>query len=352
MDMRRYWLPACVLPLAVLAAGCSEQQAQQPAAEQAHVRRHEPPVTIDVCGQAMHYDHVPQRAVTHDVNITEMFLFLGLGDSLVGYSGISPQKAISPQLSPWLERVPSLSAQGMNMESLLGVNADFVFGGWSYGFRAGGVTPERLAEHGITSYVLTESCIRVQQRERVALDDGFKDMENVARIFGIEQQAQARIAPLRAALRQLRQEMRDQASPAQRPRVFVFDSGEKIPATVGHFGMPQAMMDEAGATNIFADLPSNWSKGNWEDVIDRDPEWIIIIDYGMPNAQGKIDFLLRKKELEAVSAIRNRRFFVMTYAEATPGPRNVETAQRLAAALHPERQITINPVDFSPEAVH
>jgi iron complex transport system substrate-binding protein len=349
MAMRRYLLQTCMLPLALLAAGCGEQKTPQPAVDQAHAREHAPAVVIDVCGQPTRYDRVPQRAVTHDVNIAEMFLFLGLGEKLVGYGGISSHKAISPQLSTWLERVPNLSAQGMNMESLLGVNADFVFGGWSYGFRPDGVTPQRLAEHGMASYVLSESCIHVQRRARVALDDGFQDLENVASIFGIRQQAEARIAPLRAALQQLRQQMQ---GVAHRPRVFVFDSGEKLPTTVGRFGMPQAMMDEAGASNIFADLDKNWPKGNWEDVIDRDPEWIIIVDYGTPNAQGKIDFLLQKKELAAVSAIRNKRFFVMSYAEATPGPRNVETAQRLAAALHPERQITVNAVKFSPEALH
>lgn len=349
MAMRRFLLCACMLPLALLAAGCGKQQTPQPAVDQAHAREHAPAVVIDVCGQPTRYDRVPQRAVTHDVNIAEMFLFLGLGEKLVGYGGISSQKAISPQLSPWLARVPNLSEQGMNMESLLGVNADFVFGGWSYGFRPGGVTPERLAEHGVASYVLSESCIHVQQRERVALDDGFKDMENVANIFGIRPQAEARMAPLRAALQQLRQQMQ---GVVDRPRVFVFDSGEKLPTTVGRLGMPQAMMDEAGATNIFADLAKNWPKGNWEDVIDRNPEWIIIVDYGTPNAQGKIDFLLQKKELEAVSAIRHRRFFVMSYAEATPGPRNVETAQRLAAALHPERKIGVNAVEFKQEALH
>jgi hypothetical protein len=31
----------------------------------------------------------------------------------------------------------------------------------------------------------------------------------------------------------------------------------------------------------------------------------------------------------------------MSYAEATPGPRNIEAAQRLAAALHPERKIRV-----------
>lgn len=304
-----------------------------------------PPVTVNVCGQPQTYAAVPRRAVTHDVNITEMFLFLGLADRLAGYSGVYAAKEVSPQLAPALARVPNLSPRGMNLENIVAAQADFVFGGWSYGFQPGGVTPELLARYGIASYVLTESCIRVQKRTGVALEDAFVDMDNVARIFGVERQAAPRIQRLRDDLALLQKEMRGNAS---RPRVFVFDSGEKIPTTVGRYGMPQAMLEAAGARNIFDDIASNWPKGNWEDVLLRDPEWIVIIDYGQPGAQGKIDFLLQKKELQTVSAIRHKRFFVMTYAEATPGPRNVETAQRLAAALHRDRRITITPVRFQP----
>lgn len=301
------------------------------------------PLVIDVCGQPQRYDRVPQRAVTHDVNITEMFLFLGLGPKLVGYSGIPSQKEISPELKDQFAQVPKLSSQDMNLEALLEVRADFVFGGWSYGFRPGGVTPELLANHGIASYVLSESCIRIQKRERVALGDTLADLRNVALIFDIAPHAQGQIEKLQASIDQLAAQMQGNT---HKPRVFVFDSGEKIPTTVGGFGMPQAMLDAAGGSNIFADIPSNWPKGNWEDVITRDPEWIIIIDYGRPSAQGKIDFLRAKPELAGVSAIRKQQFFVISYAEATPGPRNVNVAQRLAAALHPERAITVDPVPW------
>lgn len=305
------------------------------------------PLVIDVCGQPQRYDRVPQRAITHDVNITEMFLFLGLGPRLVGYSGIPSRKEISPELMTQLAQVPKLSSQDMNLENMLEARADFVFGGWSYGFRPGGVTPELLAQHGVASYVLSESCIHVQKREQVALGDTLADLRNVARIFAIEAQAQGQIDKLQASIEQLAAQMQGNT---HRPRVFVFDSGEKIPTTVGGFGMPQAMLDAAGGSNIFADIASNWPKGNWEDVITRDPEWIIIIDYGQPNAQGKIDFLRAKPELAGVSAIREQRFFVISYAEATPGPRNVHVAQRLAAALHPDRQITVDPVPWLPAA--
>ncbi|MFT3721281.1 ABC transporter substrate-binding protein [Pseudorhodoferax sp.] len=326
--------------LAVLLAACSRHEGEAPRASvpgpAAAVAAAEPaavaPVTVEVCGQPVAYPRVPQRVVTHDVNITEMFLFLGLGEYLVGTSGIPADKEIDPAFRAQLARVPSLSRGAMNLEAIVGARADFVFGGWSYGFRPGQVTPELLARHGIASYVLTESCIHVGPRQRVSMDDTLADLRAIARIFRIERQAEPRIQELERALRDL--EQRTQAVP-QRPRVFVYDSGQDIPVTSGRYGMPQAMIEAAGGRNIFDDIPRNWPRGNWEDVVARDPEWIVIVDYGQPDAQGKIDFLLHKPELAGVDAVRHRRFFVLTYAEATPGPRNVARARALAAALHP-----------------
>lgn len=336
------------MPVAALLAGCepakgsdhgglAQRAKTSGALSAAQQIRHDPPLVLDVCGKPQTYTQVPQRAVTHDVNITEMFLFLDLGDRLVGYSGIPSRKEIAPEIKPALEHVPNLSAHDMNLEAMVDARTDFVFGGWSYGFRAGGITPELLAEHGIASYVLSESCIRVQSRQRVGLEDVEWDLKNLARIFAVEAQAGAQVLQLKAARESLARQM---AGNTSRPRVFVFDSGEKIPVTAGRYGMPQAILDAAGARNIFEDIPSNWPRGNWEDMIERDPEWIVIVDYGVPGAQGKMDFLLGKPELAQVSAIRQRQFFVMSYAQATPGPRSVQVAQRLAAVLHPELGVT------------
>ncbi|WP_240939299.1 ABC transporter substrate-binding protein [Diaphorobacter sp. HDW4A] len=292
------------------------------------------PLVIDVCGKPVTYARVPQRAVTHDVNITEMFLYLGLGSRLVGYSGIPASKDVSLRYRAALAKVPDLSRKDMNLESMLGVRADFVFGGWSYGFRAGGVTPALLARYGVDSYVLRESCIHVEKRERIVLSDSLIDMRNVARIFDVEKENALKLQALESRIQALEGEMQ---GVTKRPRVFVYDSGQRLPVTVGRFGTPHAMIEAAGGQNIFSDIASNWPTGNWEDVIARDPEWIVIIDYDQPDAQGKIDFLLAKKELAHVEAIRNKRFFVMTYSDATPSPANVDRAEALARRLHPER---------------
>jgi iron complex transport system substrate-binding protein len=97
------------------------------------------------------------------------------------------------------------------------------------------------------------------------------------------------------------------------------------------------MIEAAGGTNIFNDVDSSWTQVNWEDVVDRNPEHIVIIDYGETNAQGKIDFLKGQPELADVDAIQNDNFVVLTYAEATPGPRNVARTRTLAEAFYPEK---------------
>lgn len=213
-----------------LLAACSPPQPPAPPAAQAAspATAAVPPVTVDVCGQPVRYDTVPQRAVTHDVNITELFLDLGLGDRLVGYSGISTRKEIDPAFRPLLDAVPNLSQQGMNIETIVGVEADFVFGGWSYGFREGQVTPAMLAELGIASYILTESCIRKVARDKVSLEDTFADMLAIGRIFRIEAQAQQRVAQQRAELHAVTAALQDVR---HRPRVFVYDSGTDAPTT-------------------------------------------------------------------------------------------------------------------------
>ena len=74
---------------------------------------------------------------------------------------------------------------------------------------------------------------------------------------------------------------------------------------------------------------------NWESVVERDPEVILIVDYGPSTWQQKRDFLLRQPALKDVRAIRDQRFIVLTYLEVTPSVENAVAIEKLADALHP-----------------
>ena len=291
------------------------------------------PVTVEVCGEPVTFDAPPERAVTNDVNITEIFLDVGLKDKLVGYSGVSDTREVGPDFREQLADVPLLSPKYIDLEALVGAEPDFFFAGWNYGFsEEKGITPTELEKYGIKSYVLTESCIRIMEREQVSLEDTFTDLLNIGRIFGVEAQAQAKVDQYRAELAEISQTIGQVEQPW---RVFVYDSGEESPFTAAKFAMPNAMIEAAGATNIFNDVESSWTQVNWEDVVERNPEHIVIIDYGEVSAEGKIDFLKSQPELADVEAIKNDKFVVLTYAEATPGPRNVARTRTLAEAFYP-----------------
>ena len=320
-----------VTVMAGLALGaCSDHRSVDAVVSPAKAAR--APLSIAVCDQPVAYDKVPQRAVVHGINLLEMFLALGLQDRLVGYGGLRDIQRLPKAMQPLLAQVPDLSSQGMNLETLLNAEPDFVFSGWSYGFRQGQITPVSLQELGIASYVLSESCIRQVARERVSLEDTFNDLLNLGRIFDIEARATALVNSQRAELQRITDALKGQS---ENPKVFVFDSGSDIPVTTGRYAMPQAMIEAAGGSNIFDDLNSSWMRGNWEDVIARDPDWIVIVDNDRPVADGKRQFLLAKPELSQLKAIREQKFVLMDFSEATPGPRNVEATRRLAHALHP-----------------
>lgn len=318
------------LALALTLSACSDHRPADTSAAPGKAAR--APLSIEVCGQPVVYDQVPQRAVVHGINLLEMFLALGLQDRLAGYGGLRDIQRLPPAMQPLLAKVPDLSSQGMNLETLLNAEPDFVFSGWSYGFRQGQITPASLQELNIASYVLSESCIRQVARERVSLEDTFNDLLNLGRIFAIEARAQALVNGQRAELQRITDALKDLT---KKPKVFVFDSGSDIPVTTGRYAMPQAMIEAAGGSNIFDDLNSSWMRGNWEDVIARDPDWIVIVDNDRPVADGKRQFLLGKPELSQLKAIREQKFVLLDFSEATPGPRNVEATRRLAHALHP-----------------
>lgn len=289
------------------------------------------PVTVTSCNREVTFEAAPQRAVSNDVNLTEMMLALGLTDHMVGYTGVSGWKTLDETLRQGVAELPELSPEYPTKEVLLGADADFYFAGWNYGMRVGGeVTPDSLAEFDIAVYELTESCIHIMDKPKASMDDMYNDLLNLGRIFGIEEKAAAlvqgyqdEIAAYTASLPALE----------AAPKVFIYDSGEDKPFTAGRYAIPTAMIELAGGTNIMDDTASSWLEIGWEPVIERNPDVIVIVNYGSVTAEQKIAFMKDNPAFKDIPAVANDRFVVLEYVEATPGPRNIAAIKRLAEAF-------------------
>jgi iron complex transport system substrate-binding protein len=291
------------------------------------------PVTVESCARSVTFDAAPERAISNDVNLTEMMLVLGLRDRMVGYTGISGWKTLDEKMRAGVAELPELSAKYPTKEVLAGAEADFFFAGWNYGMKVGGeVTPETLEPLGIKVYELTESCIHIGPKARSSMEDMYADIRNLGAIFGVSDRAEALITEWTARLEVATAGV-DRSQPL---RVFVYDSGEEAPFTAGAYAMPTALIEAAGGKNILDDLEKSWAEVAWEPVIERNPEVIVIVNYGDVTAEQKIAFLKGNPAFASIEAVKNDRFVVLDYVEATPGPRNIKAVEKLVAGFWAE----------------
>ncbi|MDF3162997.1 ABC transporter substrate-binding protein [Pseudomonas proteolytica] len=288
------------------------------------------PLKIQSCNREVTFNQAPEHAVSHDINMTQMMLALGLKSRMVGYSGVTGWKSVTPQMAQLLDGLPELASKYPSVETLLNANVDFFFAGWDYGMRVGGdLTPQTLQPLGINVLELTESCAFVMKRPAATLDDTYNDLRNLGKIFDVQERANALIARMQAQVADIQKNL-----PAEKPRVFLYDSGEDRAMTSGRLGMPQALIEAAGGRNILDDVDASWTRINWETVVERNPQVIVIVDYSEISAAQKQQFLLDNPALQAVDAIKHRRFIVIPYVQATPGIDNVLAVQTLAKGFH------------------
>jgi iron complex transport system substrate-binding protein len=293
------------------------------------------PVTVKSCNRDVTFDKAPERAISNDVNVTEMMLVLKLNDRMVGYTGVSGWKTLDEKIREGVKELPELSEKYPTKEVLLNADADFYFAGWNYGMKVGGeVTPETLAQHGIKVYELTESCIHIMSKNKPTMDDMFVDLTNLGTIFDVQDRARTLVDGYRADLGAIVAKVGEVDKPT---RVFVYDSGEQAPFTSGKYGIPTAMIEAAGGTNIMEDVEKSWTEISWEPVIERNPEVVVIVNYGDVTAEQKIAFMKNNPAFKNVDAVKNDRFVVLEYVEATPGPRNIAAIERLAKSFHPDK---------------
>lgn len=248
-------------------------------------------------------------------------------------TGITGWYKTTPEFDKARGDLPELAPKYPTIENLLSVDPDFFFAGWYYGMKPGGdVTPETLAKFDIPVYELTESCVHLDKnRPDVSLETLYGDVRNIASIFGVSEKAEALIESWQTRVG----EVEKAAGANQALRVFLYDSGDEKPFTAGRFAMPTALIAAAGGVNIMDDVETSWGRVGWESVGERNPEFIVLLDYG-DGGQELIDFLEAHPVMSTTDAVVNSRYLPLKYGEITPGPANIEAIEKLSRAFHPD----------------
>lgn len=285
------------------------------------------PVTIENCGVEITYDAAPQRAISMFQGATEVMLSLGLGDHLIGTSGLDD--AVADRWKDEYEAIDVIGEGALSREELLKQETDFVYSSYISAFDADKAGDRaELKDLGVPTYVSESSCIDREKQAPASFDKIWGEVGDIATIFDVEKAAQDYIEQEKGRIADIEAEQAGQGL-----TIFWYDSETKSPYTGGGTGAPQLIIETVGATNAFASVKGTWDNVPWEDVVDADPDVIVLADAEWSTAEEKIEFLQKDPALSRLRAVQAGAFVTLPFSESTPGVRVVDGAERVSEQL-------------------
>lgn len=306
-------------------AGC----AGAPATEQKQADPADPdfPVEVTSCGHTSTITAAPEKAVTLNQGATEVVLALGLQDQLAGTAYLDDE--VPQKWRAAYDSVPVLSDEYPTSEQMVQAAPDFVYASYASAFdkKVAG-SQASLDKAGTASYLSPFGCEDEQQRADASWESVWTEIDAVAAAFGAPEKAEE----FRDQQGDLLDQLADTGA-GKGLRVLWYDSGTKTPFVGAGEGGPQLILDAVGANNVFADLDGGWSDGNWEDVVEADPDVIVLADASWDTAQDKITHLRKDPVLSQLRAVKTGRFVTIPFSESTPGVRLADGAAHVSEQL-------------------
>lgn len=290
---RRGWLAV----LAVILA-CRPASDQQPASTDQRV-------TVDDAGHPLPPPARRTRIVSLIPATTEILFALGAGDRVVGrthWDGWPPEVANVPDLGDGIR--PSI-------ETVLTARPDLVV---LYASGENRDAASALRAAGVSVISLRIDSIAEFERAALWLGDA----------VGEPQRAQAVVDSVRRTL----ERVRSATSGRTRPTVFML-AWETPLMTIGSGSFLSELVEIAGGRNVFGDLEGPSPQISFEELLKRDPQYIL----GRPETAGNLQ---AKPRWLGLPAVRDGRVLVMdTVVVGRPGVRLGEAAVSIAKLLHP-----------------
>jgi ABC-type Fe3+-hydroxamate transport system substrate-binding protein len=285
--------------LGIAACGCDVGESRRAGAMATRAERD------DLGGEIPSFANPPQRIVSMNPATTDLLFAMHAGSQVVGRSkwDLYPDSA---------RLVPSLGdALRPSVESVLGARPDLVI---LYASEDNRPAYDRLRAAGIGVVALRIDRIEHFDRAARLLGSLTGNAEAAAHVADSVQRTIARVRDLTRGL--------------PRPRVFwrIWDAPL---ITIGRGSFLSQLVDVAGARNVYEDIASPSQQVTFEDVVRRDPEFILVGPEG-----GEI--LERDPAWRAIRAVREGRVRIVdTTLVGRPSVRLGEAAVHLAQLLHP-----------------
>jgi iron complex transport system substrate-binding protein len=291
------------------------------------------PVEVTNCGRPRTVESRPQRVVGLYPGQTELLVELGLADLIVAQA----QDAVSepdPRLADQLSAIPSLNPDAPPAkEVLIAEEPDFVYSGTEFEFNTemGFAGTDDLAAVGATPYAATAGCLT--GRSDGTVEDLFTDLENLGRIFGVEERAAELAEQMRGELDEIAEQVKGKSV---RSALIFYDAG-RLTATAA--AVDADMLRLGGGRNVFDRDDSRFAdffaaEVSPEVVSDRDPEAFVFGVMSDEHERQTVAYL--RRTFPETTAVREGRLVPVRNTAFSPGTlANIEGVRTIADGLHP-----------------
>ena len=270
----------------------------------------------DGLGRSVTLQAVPQKIVSLAPSNTEILFAIGAQSQLIG------RDTFSDYPEPAQDIADIGGGYGdLNSELIVSLKPDLVL--------AAELTPpeqiKAMEDLGLNVFLL---------KNPVTFEEMYVNLETVGRISGHESQAANLIEQLKTRVAAVKEKI---AAAQSRPLVFYeLDGGDPDnPWTSGPGTFIDTLIDDSGGVNLGHVLSTDWAQISVEELVQQNPEIIILGDYTWGGITPEDVFA--RNAWDSISAVKNKQ--VYTFDDnlvSRPGPRMVDGLEAMAKLLHPD----------------
>jgi iron complex transport system substrate-binding protein len=253
------------------AASVAAETTQAPAATDA--TEDGSPFTFTNCGEEFTLDAPPERVLLMEAAAPSLLFAAGAIDRVVARIEDFPEEYYTPDEMEILAAIPALQAEAtstggveVSLEAIIEYEPDLVIG-----YDTETITADALADVGIQLYVMPPFC---DNPPKPSFDSIVDEVRFYGQLFGTSDVADPAADALAATV----------ASAADAPvaagktaaALYVSSDGSAIYA-YSALGMVHPQMEALGMTNVFAELSERVPEVSIEEVIDRNPDILVLL---------------------------------------------------------------------------
>ncbi|WP_417512506.1 ABC transporter substrate-binding protein [Microbacterium sp.] len=321
----RFSFSATALTLALILSGCGSTPVASTASPESHAGGTKYPLTVENCGEEVIFDQAPQRVILLESASVTILEGLGVLDRVVTRAGSFPGGYYDSDLTARLDDIEMLSEDidtsghlVISAEVVLAQAPDLVLG------LPEGLTREGLHDGGANTLIQPVFC--PNGVENPSFESLYDQIRMYGRIFDRYDQAEQLVSSLAQRVAEVKIATAD--APKRTAAVLYPSVGGGPLYAYGRASMSQPQLEAAGLTNVFGDSSERVFEVNIEELINRNPEVLIVLHQG--NQTGALEEIKNHPGAGALHALRDGEVLLQLFNfTEPPTPLSVDGLERI-----------------------